>query len=264
MNAAAAPEVVGVVYGIRLRHAVDIRYVGITTKGVRRRFSQHLRNAADGRKTPFYDWLRKYDSTEVTVDVLEVITGDLVGLGKAEQLWISNLRHSGHPLLNLSDGGLGPTGVVWTDAQRDAARIRSTGRPGVSRPGVLNPFFGHSHSDEQRQAWSESRRGTNVGPDNPNFGRFGPDHPSYGRVLSAESRRALSENRMGALNPNFGKQTSAETRALQSAAQKGRPKPSSVRSAHTRHHTKRGVVSATCKFCLEGALSDESSSESEK
>ncbi|SDD53486.1 group I intron endonuclease [Sanguibacter gelidistatuariae] len=264
MIAAEVPEVVGVVYGIRLRLSAEFRYVGITTKGARRRFLQHLRNARDGRKTPFYDWLRKHGRAELVVDVLETITGDLAELGKAECLWISQLREAGHDLLNLSEGGLGPTGVVWTDAQREAARIRSTDRPGVSRPGDLNPFFGHSHTDEQRQTWSESRRGTNVGPDNPNFGRFGPDHPSFGRVLSAESRRLLSEGRTGPLNPNFGKTASSETRALQSAAQKGVPKPSSVRSAHTRYHTNKGVVSPICKFCRESAVSDENSSESEK
>jgi hypothetical protein len=243
--------VVGVIYGFRLETRPEFRYIGLTTSSVRRRSQQHFTRADNGVKNPFYDWLRKVPRDLVFVQPLEVITTTLDDLGAAEVKWIRTLRERGDRLLNLTDGGLGPTGLVWTEAQREAARIRSTGRPGLSRPGMENPFFGGSHSEEQRRRWSQSRKGTSTGEKNPNFGKFGSDHPGFGHTMSMESRTKLSEQRKGEGNPNFGKSPSAETRAKQSASTKGLPRPSSVRSAHTRHHTNKGVVSATCKHCAD-------------
>ena len=252
----------GLVYGIRLRREVEYRYVGITTKTASRRFHQHLRVAAEGRKTPFYDWVRKQDPADLTADELDWIEG-LQELGEAEMNWISYLRREGDRLLNLSDGGLGPTGVVWTEAMREAARIRSTGRKIKRESGSGASFYGKNHSPELREKWSRERKGTISGPDNPNYGKFGPEHPSYGRVLSEEARAALSEARKGAGNPNFGKKASAETRAKMSAVRKGVPKPSSQRSAHTRHHTNKGIEKADCRYCVEDSAKPSLSSESE-
>ena len=86
---------------------------------------------------------------------------------------------------------------------------------------------------------------------NPNFGKFGEAHPSFGHTMSAESRARLSEMRRGEKNPNYGKTMSPEDRARRSAALKGRPRPSSVRSAHTRHHTNKGVFKETCRHCID-------------
>ncbi|MFB7875621.1 NUMOD3 domain-containing DNA-binding protein [Nocardia sp. NPDC056064] len=240
----------GVIYGVRLRAEYDYRYIGLTTKSEKVRLRQHFKVAREGRKTPFYDWLRKQDRDDVIADILDWVYG-LDDLGRAEIAWIAYLRREGQPLLNLADGGLGPTGVVWTEEMREAARIRSTGRPGVHRFGEAAPFFGHNHSAAQRAKWSIERKGTNAGEANPNYGKFGPEHPAFGRVMSEESRRRLSAMRMGAGNPNFGKTASAETRAKMSAVRKGRPMPSSKRNAHTRHHTNKGVFKESCTYCVE-------------
>ncbi|GCE37530.1 hypothetical protein Rhow_000106 [Rhodococcus wratislaviensis] len=242
----------GVIYGVRLRSSFEYRYIGLTTKSTDVRLRQHLKVAAGGRKTAFYDWLRKQDRTEVIADTLDWVEG-LDDLGRAEITWIAYLRRDGQPLLNLSDGGLGPTGVVWTDEMREAARRRSTGRVGVSRFAEENPFHGRKHSDAQREKWSAERKGSNSGADNPNFGKRGADHPRFGHPMPEESRTRMSEQRRGAGNPNFGKNASDETRAKMSAARKGRPMPSSRRNAHTRHHTNKGVAMVTCQYCIEDA-----------
>lgn len=240
------------VYGVRLRAESTYRYVGLTTKSAALRLGQHVKVARSGRKTPFYDWLRKHLDDGIVVDELERVV-DLEELGRAEVRWIEALRREGHPLLNLSEGGLGPTGIEWTTEMREAARIRSTGRKGVSRFAQENPFFGRTHDAAQRAKWSTIRKGRNTGVDNPNYGRFGADHPSFGHVMPAEARERLAEQRRGAGNPNFGRVASEETRAKMSAARKGRPMPSSKRNAHTRYHTNRGVKKATCKYCMEDA-----------
>lgn len=260
METTTAPG--GLVYGIRLRREAEYRYVGITTKTATRRFHQHLRVAREGRKTPFYDWVRKQNPGDLIADELDWIEG-LPELGQAEVDWIDYLRREGDRLLNLSDGGLGPTGVVWTEEQREAARIRSTGRKGLSRPGEKNPFYGGKHTPEQRLKWVQDRKGMYSGAENPNFGKFGSDHPGFGRSMTEEARAALSEARKGAANPNYGKKASAETRAKMSAVRKGRPMPSSQRNAHTRHHTNKGVEKADCRYCIEDSAKPSLSSESE-
>lgn len=244
--------IVGIVYGFRVRATGEYRYVGHTTKTVKRRASEHRKVARDGRKTPFYDWLRKTPDDAYEVVVLERVVTTRADLGQAEVGWISLYRATGDRLLNLTEGGLGPTGVVWTEEQRKAAGDRARGRPtGVHRFGPDSPVWGRTHSDKQKVKWSEMRKGTNAGPENPNFGKFGSEHPSFGHQMSAESRARLSEMRRGELNPNFGKTASDETRAKMSAVRKGRPMPSSVRSAHTRHHTNNGVFKETCQHCID-------------
>jgi len=240
----------GVIYGVRLRSEVVYRYVGLTTKSVKVRLRQHVKVARSGRKTPFYDWLRKHDADDIVADQLDRVEG-LEELGQAEIVWIESLRREGHPLLNLSQGGLGPMGIEWTAEMREAARIRSTGRKGVSRFADANPFYGRTHDAGQRAKWSKVRKGQNAGRENPNYGKFGADHPGFGHVMSEQARERLSEQRRGAGNPNYGRQARDETRAKMSAVRKGRPMPSSRRSAHTRHHTNRGVKKDTCKYCIE-------------
>lgn len=257
VEALGAP--VGVVYGIRDGSTGDIRYVGQTAGSIRRRFAQHLRVARSGRRTPLYDWLRSRQPDDVEIVELEKVYREREELGIAETAWISYMRERGARLLNIAEGGLGPTGVVWSAERREAARRRATGRPGVSRPGDANPFYGKSHSRAQRAVWSERRRGSITGANNPNFGKFGAEHPAYGRSLSEETRERLSEQKRGEKNPNFGKSASAETRAKISAVRKGKPMPSSVRNAHTRHHTNKGVVNPNCTFCVETSAPDSSS-----
>ena len=240
----------GVIYGVRLRSGCVYRYVGLTTKSVKVRLRQHVKLARSGRKTPFYDWLRVHDGDGVVADELDRVEG-LEDLGQAEIVWIESLRREGHPLLNLSQGGLGPMGIEWTAEMREAARIRSTGRKGVSRFAEENPFYGRTHDVELRAKWSELRQGQNAGPENPNYGKFGDAHPSFGHVVSELTRQILAEQKRGVGNPNFGRQASDETRAKMSAVRKGQPKPSSRRSAHTRYHTNRGVKSDTCQYCIE-------------
>jgi len=258
----AGSPTLGIVYGFRIKATGEYRYVGQTTKSLSRRTGQHLSVARSGRKTPFYDWLRKTAREEYEVVVLERVVTSRGDLGLAEIGWITLYRELGDRLLNLSDGGLGPIGVEWSAEQREAARQRSLGRAGVSRPGESNPMWGRRHTDAQKAKWSADRKGTNSGELNPNFGKFGSEHPGYGHTMSDESRRQLSEMRIGERNPNFGKSASAETRAKMSAVRRGRPMPSSVRNAHTRYHTNKGVSKPECRFCVEDAAKN-TASESE-
>lgn len=260
--------VVGVVYAARLYESAEFRYVGITSNTVEFRRRQHLKAARTGTKRPFYDWLRKMDSEEaVYFQPMElVVNASLQDLGDAERRWISKLRLQGHRLLNLTEGGLGPRGYVWTEEQRRAAGDRSRGRKKQNVPtGPDHPSWGRTHTEELKEHWSRTRKGMNSGADNPNFGKFGAEHPSFGHHMTPDARERLSEMRAGENNPNYGKKASAETRAKMSAVRKGRPMPSSRRSAHTRHHTNKGVFKDTCQHCIDdmNAMRSEKNKEEE-
>nr|WP_256389955.1 NUMOD3 domain-containing DNA-binding protein [Mycobacterium sp. 1164966.3] len=71
--------------------------------------------------------------------------------------------------------------------------------------------------------------------------------------MSQEARERLAEQRRGVRNPNYGRKASDETRAKMSAVRKGRPMPSSRRSAHTGYHTNRGIRKDTCRYCIENS-----------
>lgn len=262
MSARLSEFTVGYIYAIRRVDSDEYRYVGQTSKTILERSKRHWRVALSGRRFPVYDWMRKHYPDQLEFDELEVVHSR-EALGSREQWWIEHLRNEGHRLLNISDGGLGPTGVEWTLAQREAARVRSTGRKGLSRPGPANPFYGKKHSEEQRAKWTLERQGSITGAKNPNFGKFGAAHPSYGRELSEETRRRLSEQKQGKLNPMYGKKASPESLAKQSAAQKGIPKPASKRSAHTRHHTNKNVYKPECQYCVDDATVKSKQKESE-
>jgi len=253
---------IGAIYAFRSFDSAEFRYVGMTTTSVTKREREHRKVATAGsRQSPFYDWLRKEGPGNVFASPLAVVTTHLDDLAAAEIEWIARLRQGGHRLLNLSQGGRGPNGHVWTLEQRKAAGDRARGRAtGVHLLGPDSPRWGHTHSEEQKAKWSEMRKGTNVGPANPNYGKFGSAHPAFGREVSTETRQLLSEQKLGEKNPNFGKRMSDEARVRRSEALKGRAMPSSVRSAHTRHHTNKAVFNETCRHCIDDQTNERGNS----
>ena len=244
----------GIIYGIRLFNSPDVRYVGLTTTSIEQRFKSHQKAAAGAvRKYPLYDWMRKHNKGSFEIFVIETVEDDLED---KERYWIKEYKRNGHKLLNLTEGGQGPNGHVWTEEQR--SRHSKKMKEVVNRPEVKEKikknrviFYGEKHSDEQKRKWSEERKGSITGVKNPNYGKFGPSHPSYGRKLSEEAKQKLSKERLGEKNPNYGKSASEETRKKLSLAQKGKPKPKSARSAHVRYHVNLKGFSERCNYCTE-------------
>lgn len=74
-----------------------------------------------------------------------------------------------------------------------------------SLKGELNPFYGKTHSEEQKQKWRESRKGVN----GPAYGRTGEKHPMYNKHHTEEAKKRISEalkgntyQKTGEDNPN--------------------------------------------------------------
>jgi len=243
----------GFVYGLTTNNSDSIRYIGMTTQGLSKRLSGHKKAANSGKKYPLYDWMRKQGVENIRIVLVEVVETDLAS---REIYWIQDFLNRNVKLLNLTAGGLGPNGHVWTSEQRQAHSVKM--KEVVNRPDVREKIlknrkttYGNRHSDAQKKKWSKERKGSITGVKNPNWGKFGSDHPAYGRVLSKETKKRLSEQKRGKGNPNYGKPLSEETRKKMSIARKGRPMPSSVRSAHTRWHTNKNIVNPKCTWCTE-------------
>jgi group I intron endonuclease len=243
----------GIVYGIRLLGQEEVRYIGMTTKSLEQRAKEHKKAARLGKKYPVYDWIRRHGSDSIEVFAIEEAKGNLED---REVYWIAYYKKSGSRLLNLTNGGSGPNGHVWTKEQRQKHSLKM--KEVVNRPEVAekirqnrNIVYGAKHSEEQKKKWSEQRKGSITGEKNPNYGKFGPSHPSYGRRLSEETKEKLSIQKMGSNNPNYGKVYTEEEKEAMSKARKGKPMPSSSRSAHTRYHINLGGFSEKCKYCTE-------------
>jgi hypothetical protein len=85
--------------------------------------------------------------------------------------------------------------------------------------GENNPMFGRCGKNHPRYGISTPRRGTHLpdewrekikqsaprGVNHHLFKKFGTEHPKYGVKISEESKRKLSEAKMGALNPQYGR-----------------------------------------------------------
>ena len=106
-------------------------------------------------------------------------------------------------LHNRSDGGDGPSGWVPSEETR---RKMSEARKGKYN-GEDNPFYGKSHTKQNREKISEANKGEN--------------HHCYGKSRPEETRRKISEARKGENNPFYGKSHTEETRKKQSEIMKG-------------------------------------------
>lgn len=122
--------------------------------------------------------------------VLETVPDELAA--DCEREWIRILRLF-HPLTNLTEGGDGAPGYVYTPEQRH--------RLSAAKKGV-------QPSAATRAIWSEQRKGRT---------------PWNKGVPAAPSTRAIwSKQRKGRTPPNKGKPASPEVRALWSQQRKGR------------------------------------------
>lgn len=88
-------------------------YVGSTSQALKHRVRGHCLAAKDGDQRPIYQWMRTQPG--FIVRILEQFED--VGAGKRasrEKHWVSSFTD----LLNVTDGGLGGSGVVWSIERR--------------------------------------------------------------------------------------------------------------------------------------------------
>ena len=92
-----------------------------------------------------------------------------------------------------------------TPYEYEDARQRVSAFLSESRKGENNPFYGRSHSKESREKMSFKGENNPMygvhrfGEDNPMYGvhRYGKENPMYGKHQSDESRKKISQSRIG-------------------------------------------------------------------
>lgn len=233
------------IYGLKDPRTGEIRYVGLSTRGVKRPRT-HLRSPRSDDHTYRANWLRNINAAQlqpIIIVLQELSTDD--ELSRAEDYWIRLLRISGCRLTNHKEGGF--RGRLSAEhktrignalrGQKRSAEARENGRK--AKLGKLNPMFGKPVSKETRAKRSAALSGEK----NHRFGmlipggeatRFKPGHqtwkpgtkrpditgdkhPMFGRKHNEHSRQLISQSSKGRVPWNKGRQSTDEERANMSA-----------------------------------------------
>ena len=126
-----------------------IRYVGQTAWG-KYRINQHFHARNRAKKWPVYCWMKhvSFQGRTVSWRVLELVGLD--ELNTAEVRWIAKLKHDGHKLMNLTEGGSGIRGQVpWNKGKSDCYT------PEV-RAAMSHAKRGKKWTDDQKKSYRQA------------------------------------------------------------------------------------------------------------
>lgn len=239
-----------VIYGLRTVGDHHIRYVGLTTVPMARRFYLHIWNTKKLMKFPVQKWMHSHDY-KIEWTILEQCPVDNPEyLGYAERYWIASLKDAGHKLLNCNDGGWGGVNMNFTDEWRADQSRRMSGEG--------NPMYGKKFTDEHRAniskgllgkpSWSKGvtfsdEHRANISKNHARLS--GPDASFFGKTHTDEAKAKISA-------VHRGKTLSEETKKKMSVARKGKSNPAASTSNHKRYHVSKGITKPdTCKYCRE-------------
>jgi group I intron endonuclease len=191
-------EFTGYIYRINNKLNSEF-YIGRTTTSINKRFVNHRYEARRNKiQCEIYRAMRKYGTENFEAVEVETINASSKGelsdkLDELEIYYIYTLN----PEYNSAPGGLGHTGVTWSDERREKFKELMSGEN--------NPCFGKPKSDETREKLSKALKG---------------------RVIHEESRKKISETMKGVPK-------SDETRNKMKEAAKNRTnKPPSGKEHH--------------------------------
>lgn len=166
-------------------------YVGQTRNTLARRFTDHKSEAGRGDvNMVLYNAIRKYGTDMFTIEDIEVFQAntkkELVEiLNEKECYYISVLN----PPYNTAPGGLGHTGIPWTEERKERFKTLMSGQN--------NPNFGKEKTEETRRKLSEALKGRVI----PNEVRQKTSQTMKGVPKSEETRKRMSEARLGHAMP---------------------------------------------------------------
>ncbi len=192
------------IYGLRQRGTLTVRYIGRTDKEPQYRLDRHIWHARMATSTRLVaEWIRACDFDVEMVALQERASDDRV----AERRWIRRMRTHGVDLMNMNDGGDGPGRGSFTLTVEQRAKISESNRRRVAgqhqRELMRTLSTGRRHTDSARAKMSAARLGV-------------PKSPGARANIAAANRRRGEKLRDIPLP--------TETRAKISAALKGQPK----------------------------------------
>lgn len=132
-----------------------VKYVGRTTNKLAYRLTNHINDAKkEGNKRA--TWIKSLTNRGVKPIIEEIDIAETWEESELlEQLYISLFKSWGFDLKNGTIGGEGPIGFKHTDEQRKA---QSESRKGKNI-GKDNPFFGKKHTEEAKKTIGEKALG---------------------------------------------------------------------------------------------------------
>lgn len=92
------------IYGLIDPCALMIRYIGLSSTGMRRPRS-HKRPSREGTKSHCSNWIQRLIANGLTYEIIVLEETSRDHLADAERWWIAYGRASGWPLTNMTDGG---------------------------------------------------------------------------------------------------------------------------------------------------------------
>lgn len=194
----------GYIYALHLKGDPQVRYIGLTTGTVEKRFIQHSSDARIGRYDwPLYRWMRKHGVENVTFSIIEHVSDNSAAdLEAREVFYIAEARAKyGALILNLRDGG-----NVSKHSEESKRRMSEAQR------GNKNAL-GYRHSPESIQRMSSAQRGKKRSPETIAKLRA--------REYSPETRLKMSESARGN-SSHLGHVHTDETKSLISKILTGR------------------------------------------
>ena len=177
------------VYGLTDPRIGEIRYVGKSTKGLKRP-QEH------GRKGRGNGWCKNWVASLAElglgfgIEVLECCE-TLDELNAAEIRWIKKGRESGWRLTNLTNGGEGTPGHVKSEATRRKLSVAATKRQAAPevREQMRQRMLGHEVSEEAREKIRQSLQGRKL----PDAHTEHIRQALKGRVFSEEHRQKIRD-----------------------------------------------------------------------
>ncbi len=168
------------VYTLSRASDSEVRYIGISKyETAEKRFKIHTRAAKHGVVYPIYDWMRKYDDITATTVAANLSWEEAC---KIEIEMIAKYRSKkNNRLLNLSDGGQGPSGYRHSEESLHKLSTALKGRSLTDehKRNISSGQTGRAKSLEHRKNIAKARKGKEA--------------PNKGNVFSDEQKKKVSE-----------------------------------------------------------------------
>lgn len=167
-----------------------VRYVGMTFRGVKRRFNEHLCRARTGGKTHRDCWIRSLLTAGVSPVLSVIDRGRGESWQATEQRWIAHHSAAGM-LVNHTIGGDGTPGHIPSAATRAKWSAK---RKGVRyAPGRTGAMKGRNHSPEARAKIAAAATGRTHSSE----AKAKISHAHRGKTISPEQRAVIARAHAG-------------------------------------------------------------------
>lgn len=154
------------------------RYIGITKNGYMRRFSEHISSSRGNSKCMIHCAIRKYGVDNFSVSLLESgVSDDLAGDRERFYIALYNTYYKNRRGYNMTIGGNGTIGYIFTDEVRSRMSKANSGRKYSQERNdrIRQAMIGREYKREWRDALSAARIGKYCGESNSFYGKHHSD-----------------------------------------------------------------------------------------